>query len=628
MSRSARVLVVGALPPSLDLGALGQPVTIEPVADLEEALESLEVEPTGVVVGALTDGVMTTAIESLRAAAPTAPLLAVVTGDADSDDLLTAGATDVVTEDDSQAVFLARLTRLLETARPEAQLSGGTALKAQAMDEAPIGISIADMTEPDEPLVYFNDAFERMTGYDRSEAIGRNCRFLQGKGTDPEPVDALRAAIDARESVVVELTNYRADGTPFRNRVDLTPLTDPDGGTYYVGFQQDVTDRHDLDRERRAMIDVFRQVQDVTTDPDQPIDVKLDQLLAIGREKIGLSYAFLTEIDREEATQRIAQAVGDHELLQTDSECPLEQAYCRRTIESESVHAVQNAIEADSITEEAYETFGLGSYVGATVTVDGELHGTLCFADREPRAEPFSRFDLLFVRLIARWMSYELERERANDALQAKNDRLEAFANVVSHDLRNPLNVAQGHIDLLQEECTTPHAAEVADALDRMGELIDDLLTLAQHGESVDSLEPVSLAEWADCCWGHLDTHAATIVPEATHHLMVDRSRFSQLLENLFRNAIEHGREDVEIRVGDLPDGFYVEDDGPGIPAADREAVLESGFTTSKNGTGFGLAIVSEIADAHGWTVTVTEGTDGGARFEFTGIELAVCAHE
>jgi len=101
--------------------------------------------------------------------------------------------------------------------------------------------------------------------------------------------------------------------------------------------------------------------------------------------------------------------------------------------------------------------------------------------------------------------------------------------------------------------------------------------------------------------------------------VLADPGRLKRLLQNLFRNAAEHGGDRVV--VGDLSDGFYVADNGPGIPENRRDEVFESGHTTSESGTGFGLAIVERIAEAHGWEVTLTAGADGGARFEFTGVE-------
>ena len=112
-----------------------------------------------------------------------------------------------------------------------------------------------------------------------------------------------------------------------------------------------------------------------------------------------------------------------------------------------------------------------------------------------------------------------------------------------------------------------------------------------------------------------------TLTVERDVMFQMDASRVQELFGNLFRNAREHAGADATIRVGPLQDGFYVEDDGPGIPPDKRDDVLQSGFTTSAEGTGFGLTIVSQIADAHDWNIDITAGQDGGARFEFHGVE-------
>jgi len=123
------------------------------------------------------------------------------------------------------------------------------ALVERAISGAPVGVTITDPDRPDNPLVYVNDAFTRITGYERAEILGKNCRFLQGEATDPDAVAELRAAIDAEEPVTVELLNYRADGEPFWNEVTVAPLTDEDGDlTHFVGFQADVTARKEAER--------------------------------------------------------------------------------------------------------------------------------------------------------------------------------------------------------------------------------------------------------------------------------------------------------------------------------------------------------------------------------------------
>ena len=207
--------------------------------------------------------------------------------------------------------------------------------------------------------------------------------------------------------------------------------------------------------------------------------------------------------------------------------------------------------------------------------------------------------------------------------LERQNDRLEEFAGVVSHDLRNPLEVARGRTELAREECDSDHLAAVERAHDRMTALIDDLLTLAREGDPVTDAEPVDLGRIVGSCWRTVDTRDATLRSEAEGIILADEGRLRQLLENLIRNAIEHGGEDVTVTVGTLSDGFYVADDGPGIEPDRREAVFDAGHSTSQSGTGFGLRIVEQVADAHGWSVRAVESEAGGARFEITGVEPA-----
>jgi PAS domain S-box-containing protein len=120
----------------------------------------------------------------------------------------------------------------------------GFDIKQQAMDEAPVGITISDISLPDNPLVYVNDAFVRTTGYSKEFAIGRNCRFLQGEDTDEEKIAEMARAVEERESVTVEVRNYTRDGEEFWNEVTIAPLRNEVGEvTHFVGFQADVTDR-------------------------------------------------------------------------------------------------------------------------------------------------------------------------------------------------------------------------------------------------------------------------------------------------------------------------------------------------------------------------------------------------
>ena len=214
-------------------------------------------------------------------------------------------------------------------------------------------------------------------------------------------------------------------------------------------------------------------------------------------------------------------------------------------------------------------------------------------------------------------------RERYRRELERQNERLDQFASMLSHDLRNPLNVASGRLELIAQEVDHEQIDAIEDAHERMEEMIEDVLSLARQGQPIDEMEPVSLLAIAEESWALVDTGDATLRTGDDCRFMADDARLQQLLENLFRNAIDHVGDDVTVTVTALAsgDGFAVSDDGPGIPPDERDDVFGSGYTTAEEGTGFGLAIVSEIVDAHGWSIAVTEGDAGGARFEVTDVD-------
>ncbi len=226
----------------------------------------------------------------------------------------------------------------------------------------------------------------------------------------------------------------------------------------------------------------------------------------------------------------------------------------------------------------------------------------------------------------ARAMERTFEAGRAwaqQEVTQQERDRLEEFAQIVSHDLRNPHNVAVGRLELAKDECDSDHLADVEAALQRMEAIIEDTLTLAREGQSVGETEPVDLVDIVTECWGMVQTGQANIEVESTMLMEADRDRLHHVFENLMRNAIDHAGPDVTIRIGRLADGsgFYVADDGPGIAAEVRDSLFEPGEKAGTGGSGFGLAIVNRTVEAHGWDIRVTESDTGGARFEITGVE-------
>ena len=227
--------------------------------------------------------------------------------------------------------------------------------------------------------------------------------------------------------------------------------------------------------------------------------------------------------------------------------------------------------------------------------------------------------------------------KRREQQLLRQNEYLDEFASVVSHDIQGPLMEIKGSADAVAKTGETDHIEHVLDAADRMERLVDDLLRLARTGQQIENPEPVDIGSVATAGWQRVWSADAAFVVDDDHTILADPDRLQQLFENLFHNAVEHGSTSsrtwsgdavehggpgVRVRVGTLRDGFFVEDDGPGIPQEEREQVFERGYTSSEDGTGLGLGIVRQIVRAHGWTILVTESEAGGARFEITGVEM------
>ena len=220
------------------------------------------------------------------------------------------------------------------------------------------------------------------------------------------------------------------------------------------------------------------------------------------------------------------------------------------------------------------------------------------------------------------------DRKQRERQLEEQNERLEEFADVVSHDLRNPLSTAEGWVaavtDALDGEEPDVDTAQmgldhIAHSHDRMDELIDVLLTMARQGQTVADPEPVSLETCATKAWATAETGEMTLRVDTDRTVPADPARLRQAFENLFRNANDHS-EAATVVVTTTPEGFAVEDDGIGIDPDDREDLFAFGYSTNEEGTGIGLAVVKRIIEAHGWRITVGESDDGGACFEVTGV--------
>jgi PAS domain S-box-containing protein len=424
----------------------------------------------------------------------------------------------------------------------------------------------------------WTDQVYKIHGYPQDASLNTDDLLRRYDPDDTETLQkAVRDAAEAGDPYDLELQLQTTDGETRWVSVRGQPQAEEGELTRIRGTVQDITARKNRIEE---ILELKRQYQTLSENiPNGAVFLFNDDLQYVRARGTELEAVGLSP---DEVEGRTPYDVFPEELA------------------DELAHYFTDALDGKS--HSFTQTLGSSTYRNRTVPVeneDGEItHGIA----------------------LAQNVTEQVERR---EELKAQNERLEEFAGVVSHDLRNPLRTAAGRVELAQAECDSAHLGDVADALDRSQALIDDLLTLAQGGEAVKSTEAVSVSAQAEECWQMIPNDEATLVVDSDRVVSADRSRFRQLLENLFANAVEHGDAGVTVSVGDLPNGLYVSDDGVGIPRSERQTIFEAGYSTTEDGTGFGLRIVKQIVDDHGWEVTVTDSDDDGTRVEISGVDTA-----
>ena len=262
-------------------------------------------------------------------------------------------------------------------------------------------------------------------------------------------------------------------------------------------------------------------------------------------------------------------------------------------------------------------TTGPPATVHVPLVADWELNGIVAFESDDHRVWTDGEVDLY--RTVGDLIAHTIARNDRRAALRRQAEQLEQFSAVVSHDLRNPLNVLSGYLSMSEDELSPTRYDAMSGAVDRMETLIDDLLMLARRGEAIGDTEPVPIEAIAKDAWESVRAPEATLtIAEGVGRVEADPSRLRQAFENLFRNAIDHAGRDVAIEIGPITTegdvgGMYVADDGPGIPVDIVDAVFDSGVS-SADSSGIGLAIVDRIVEAHEWDIEARN--DDGAVFE------------
>jgi PAS domain S-box-containing protein len=492
---------------------------------------------------------------------------------------ISAGATDYLKKrpgSEQYELLANRIQNAVEQSRARQTIAAERDRRSALFDNTPDPI-VEIRFESRAPIIEdVNPAFEEVFGFDRESVIGESVtdRLVPESGLEEHL--ALRDDVFEGTPVETEVRRQTIDGVrEFELRIIPVDVSDIASGAY--GWFTDITERKQRERNLELMNQLVEEMNDgaviVQAGEIRYTNPRVSDLVDCPEDEIiGSSMGeFIAPEYREVVRDRhLARMEGDAE-------------------------DVPGIYEIELLTSD-------GDRVPVEINVARIDYGD----------EPAT---LSLVREITEGREQELARQ---------NERLNEFASIVSHDLRNPLQVAQGRVELAEQECDSDHLTDVAQAHERMESLIDNLLTLARQGERVDQVEAVELASTVTECWANVTTPEATLVEDAEQAVEADPTRLKQLLENLFSNAVEHGGDDVTVTVGTLEtsDGFYIADDGPGIPPSDRDEVFDAGYSTGEEGTGLGLNIAKEIAEAHGWHIDITASEDGGARFDVAGVEL------
>ena len=498
----------------------------------------------------------------------------------------------------------ASISKIQETARSDGLLSF-------LLEELDIGVTVSDLTRPDAPLIYVNGGFLRLTGYERNEVMGHNCRFLQVPETDPHQVEAIRQAVANRHRVTVELLNARKSGERFWNRLELVPISDGTGRiNRYAGLQRDVT------AERRASMDLeekssrLKAVLDTTHESIITVNAKGD-ILTFNTGSVDMfGYSPDEVIGRSVNVLLPSAARGDHnKYMQAFAEGP------------DSARAMANFRRINGVSKDGRSISIMASI--SKVTVGGEPLMTVVARDVSQVQQQENA-----LRSIADEATRaQLRAERASNAKSI-------FLANMSHELRTPLNAIIGFTDMMRNEVLGPVGVEryqeyldaVHDSGQHLLRLISDILDISkiEAGKielTLSELDPVretvNVIDMFTALSEERGLSVRIVTDGAPLAATLDPKAYRQILTNLMSNAVKFSRPGGRVQVSlsrgvDREMILTVTDSGIGIRKDDLKLIgrpfvqgqADRG-DTQMAGTGLGLAICKALVDLHSGTLEI-----------------------
>ncbi|QDT16197.1 PAS domain S-box protein [Alienimonas californiensis] len=484
------------------------------------------------------------------------------------------------------------------------------------LEQSHTGIVIADARQKDCPLIYANRPFEQMTGYAADEVLGSNCRFLQGKGTDPQAVAQLRESVRTGVECRVVIRNYRKDGTPFWNELRVSPVRDRFGKlTHFVGLQNDITERKRSEKAQERLARYNQLLLESTAEGIYGIDLSGNLTF------LNPSAAAILGLEDCNVLGESSHALMHHSRSD-GSPYPVDDCPISHTLQTGGVVRVD-----DEVFWRKDGTSFPVACVASPIIEDGKVEGAVvAFSDITERKR------------------VQRDLQAAKEAAEVANHAKSHFLANMSHELRTPLNAVIGYSEMLQEDAEdmghqelVPDLQKISAAGKHLLSLINDVLDLSkiEAGKMTVYCETFGIVamiqEIADMVEPLVQKNRNRLefnVPDDVGSMHADVTKVKQSLYNLLNNAAKFSdggeiRFDVRRETQDDRDWivFRVADTGIGMTDRQLERLFrpfsqaDESTTRRFGGTGLGLALTKRFCQLMGGDISVASEYGHGSVF-------------
>lgn len=492
------------------------------------------------------------------------------------------------------------------------EMEKSTRIQSEALQSASNGIIITDATQDDNPIIYFNHAFQELTGYPEDEILNRNCRFMQAGDSDQEGVVEMRNAYNEGRSCHVVVRNYKKDGTLFWNETTITPIKDEKGTvTHFIGIQNDVTDRVNAEQERSHWGKIF----DESLNEIYVFDIKSLRFISANKgaqNNIGYTFDELTQLTpisiKPDYSEKQFRKVIEPLIKKTGEK-----------IEFETIHQRKDGTTYPVEVHLQSSTLGNRDVLVAII---------LDITDRRNYTEKLEKT----VEKRTQQLLEALSKEKELNELKTK------FLSLVSHEFKTPISGILTSAVLIGKYANAEHQEKRQKHLETIKSKVHYLDGILNDFLSVERLDTGKVNYrygifQLSKVFNEVIYNANMLLksgqkinyPDNIEDITIDFDEkiLELTITNLIGNAIKYSPEDttidIQISQGDEKLVLRIADQGIGIPKKEQKHLFQRYFRAENaltyQGTGIGLNIIKGHLDNLGGTISFKENEDRGSTF-------------